>query len=863
MKKPIKFGKYLLLERINIGGMAEVFKAKSFGVEGFEKMLAIKRILPNIAEDEEFITMFIDEAKIAVQLNHANIAQIYDLGKIDISYFIALEFINGKDLRTIWDRHKKRGLLMPIPMSVYIMSRACEGLDYAHRKKDAGGRDLNIVHRDVSPQNVLISFEGEVKVIDFGIAKAANKASKTQAGILKGKFGYMSPEQVRGLPLDRRSDIFSAGIILYELLTGERLFVGESDFSTLEKVRNVEILPPSTYNRKIPDALEKIVLRALSKDPDDRYQSSYDMQEELQRFLILNKTNFARKDLANYMKRAFKADIERALARQAAFQKVRPEDAIEEGSASSQTAPGVPPGKPNRPAAPPTKPNQPGGRPAARPAPPGRPAPPSPPPPLAPQKPMPEVFMGDDDDEDDDIETVVFDPRAAAEPPQPQAPKAPGARPDQPGRSQVGSGPRQQPARRPAPPMVMLDSEPSEETITAPGGLARPSMTNTPTDDYELEPFSTGESTAAHDMPPPKKRSMLNLVIVILALVAVVIVGLAVFKFLQQKGFLGGGVSLQVQVTPPDATLFLDNGMVGDFSPHTIPDVSPGDHIIQAKRENYKDHQETIKIVSGEAAKVNIAMSFIPGALELTIEPADCSVEMDGELVGKKSPIRKDDILPGDAHKFTIASPGYQTETFEWKFEPKKTLTKKIILKDILFELDLESDPSGATIYLNDEKQGRTPMPIKGLKAAKQYRLRVTHPRYPDWESTIFYREGEAVQKVMARMSKATGAAPKPSDPGSKVAVKTDPKPKPKVKPKPTPKPRVRKPKGTGLLKLNSTPWGKVWIDGKDIKASTPLINYKLPAGKHKITIHFSTGEVKTVTVVIKANETVKKIVRK
>ena len=221
MKKPAKFGKYWLLERINVGGMAEVFKAKSYGVEGFEKLIAIKRILPSIAEDEDFITMFIDEAKIAVQLNHANIAQIFDLGKIDESYFIALEFVHGKDLRTIWDRHKRRGLRLPIPMSVYVISRVLEGLDYAHRKKNAGGEELNIVHRDVSPQNVLVAYEGEVKIIDFGIAKAANKASKTQAGILKGKFGYMSPEQVRGLPLDRRADIFSAGIILYELLTGE------------------------------------------------------------------------------------------------------------------------------------------------------------------------------------------------------------------------------------------------------------------------------------------------------------------------------------------------------------------------------------------------------------------------------------------------------------------------------------------------------------------------------------------------------------------------------------------------------------------------------------------------------------------
>ncbi len=154
---------------------------------------------------------------------------------------------------------------MPIAQACFVTMKVCEGLDYAHNKRDQTGRELNLVHRDVSPQNVLVSFEGEVKLIDFGIAKAAGKGSKTQAGILKGKFGYMSPEQVRGLPIDRRSDVFSCGIVLYELLTGERLFVGESDFSTLEKVRNVEILPPTTYNRSIPDELERIVLKALAQ----------------------------------------------------------------------------------------------------------------------------------------------------------------------------------------------------------------------------------------------------------------------------------------------------------------------------------------------------------------------------------------------------------------------------------------------------------------------------------------------------------------------------------------------------------------------------------------------------------------------
>jgi serine/threonine protein kinase len=309
LNKPIPFGKYYLLERINVGGMAEVFKAKTVGVEGFERIVALKRILPSIAEDEEFITMFIDEAKIAVQLQHANIAQIFDLGKVDDSYFIALEYVNGRDLRGIFDDLRKQGQVMPMPQVCHLIMQLCEGLDYAHNKRDAQGRDLNLVHRDVSPQNVLISYEGEVKLIDFGIAKAAGKASKTQAGILKGKFGYMSPEQVRGLPIDRRSDIFALGIVLYEMLTSERLFIGESDFSTLEKVRNVEIIPPSSFNSDIPDKLERIVLKALEKNVEDRYQNAIDLHDDLQMFMHSVGLFASRKDLSAWMKRTFAADI--------------------------------------------------------------------------------------------------------------------------------------------------------------------------------------------------------------------------------------------------------------------------------------------------------------------------------------------------------------------------------------------------------------------------------------------------------------------------------------------------------------------------------------------------------------------------
>ena len=322
-RQPIPFGKYLLLDRVNIGGMAEVWRAKTFGAGGFERIVAIKRILPNIAEDEEFISMFLDEAKITVQLNHANIAQIHELNNLSNSYFIAMEYVSGKDLRAVFDRCRKRGEPAPIPLTCYAIAQCCEGLDYAHRAKDRQGRDMSIVHRDVSPQNALVSYDGEVKVIDFGIAKAAGKATKTQAGILKGKFGYMSPEQIRGLPLDGRSDIFAMGVCLYEMLTGERLFVGDSDFSVLEKVRKVEVLPPSHFNRKIPEQLERIVMKALAKDVDDRYQHAGELGEDLRGFMYSTGNAFARKDLAAFMKATFAEDYEKEKARIAEYAEVK------------------------------------------------------------------------------------------------------------------------------------------------------------------------------------------------------------------------------------------------------------------------------------------------------------------------------------------------------------------------------------------------------------------------------------------------------------------------------------------------------------------------------------------------------------
>jgi len=265
--------------------MAEVYLARTGSIEGFEKRLALKMIHPKFSEDSRFIEMFIEEAKIAVQLNHANIGQIFDLGRIGQTYYIAMEFIDGADIHRILKRSRDVGRPLPIESICWVGACLAAGLDYAHHRQDAQGHPLEIVHRDVSPQNVLVSFTGDVKIVDFGIAKAAVRARETEAGVIKGKFSYMSPEQARGEAIDHRSDIYSAGILLHEMLCGQTVFAGDNVADLLEKVRRAKVTPPSLLRPETPPALERTILQALAKRPRDRHGSALEMHRELSRLL--------------------------------------------------------------------------------------------------------------------------------------------------------------------------------------------------------------------------------------------------------------------------------------------------------------------------------------------------------------------------------------------------------------------------------------------------------------------------------------------------------------------------------------------------------------------------------------------------
>jgi len=302
---PEVFGKYYLVDKIAVGGMAEIFKAKTFSHGGFEKLLVIKRILSHLSENDDFVNMFIDEAKISVSLQHSAIVQIYDFGKIQDNYFIAMEWIDGKDVKQILRKLASRRKLLPEEFAVYIAHETCKALDFAHKKTDLKDRPLGIIHRDVSPSNLLVSYDGENKIADFGIAKAQFSAYNTKDGVLKGKFEYMSPEQARGEPLTPSSDIFSAGIILYEMLTGRRLFKTESELATLEKVKACDIEPPSSLNPNIPPRLDELVMRALAKEPADRYHDAGEFQGALLEYMYPSTPTVTQKSLSLFMRELF------------------------------------------------------------------------------------------------------------------------------------------------------------------------------------------------------------------------------------------------------------------------------------------------------------------------------------------------------------------------------------------------------------------------------------------------------------------------------------------------------------------------------------------------------------------------------
>jgi serine/threonine protein kinase len=902
LKKPVPFGKYYLLERINVGGMAEVFKAKTFGVEGFERLLAVKRILPNIAEDEEFITMFIDEAKIAVQLQHANIAQIFDLGKVDESYFIALEYVNGRDLRSIFDRMRSRGEALPIALACHVMMQICEGLDYAHNKRDGQGRELHLIHRDISPQNVLIGYDGEVKLIDFGIAKAAGKASTTQAGILKGKFGYMSPEQVRGLPIDKRSDIFAVGIVLYELLTGERLFVGETDFSTLEKVRNVEIVPPSSYNKKIPQELERLMMKALARDPEDRYSNAIDLHDDLQSFLYSIGEFYSRKDLAGWMKKTFAAEIEEDNAKIEQYRQIAaPVGASNEVSRRAAVA-----GAGSRVGAPPAPSNK-----------------------DSKNDKNVSSAMGWDDEE---LDTQIFDKtdesapdktveqsaadlffedddRTVANEPPPDILEQ--ARPPD-----ILATPR--PQRKPTAPLRTLSEDigltPPPLTPPKPPMPRRPTLTGVP-----ATPLRSPTRPLASLPPPPVppspprttpaqlRRSGLNLPP---AQLAAPPTPSSTLPYAQQPpGMFAHPAAAPLPPPPPPLMPAPMPPPRQTFpQPHQAPaPFGTGNFSDELSRGRSKGGGGFLKVAivlllaAGGSGAYWYMTTTKPGRMEITTVPADATVLVDNTKVGDHSPVSLE-RSPGP-YTVSVTRDGYVRNDQNVEVHAGQPLPLTVTLEpspDTGFELT--SEPPGGLVWLDGApiqgaagQQARTD--FRAFRIAPGHHLLEIkgENRFKPWRQDVEVEPG-AIQKVHAMLipaagssgSTTAGSGKTPSHPEAAVAPPPPAPPAPHdVPPSPSPSksaethealvapsppssphvPRHKKahdvglddsgdgaaasadddnssPKGDCSMTVNSVPWSEVWIDGKNTSQHTPVVDFKIPCGKHKLAFKRSDMQI-------------------
>lgn len=290
--------RYRPLFKLDSGGMAEVYVAEAESMAGFKKKVAIKRILPSLLKDERFVRMFLDEARLSLHLSHANIVTVFDIGKSSSTYFIVMEYVEGINLKGILQEFARRGVTFPVHLAVWLLNEVLKGLDYAHHLRDPeSGRKLGIVHRDISPPNILVSWNGEVKLVDFGLAKASTQLESTDPGVVKGKFSYLSPEAASGLDVDARADIFAVGILAYEMLTSRRLFLGETDYQTVQLVRNAEVPSLAAQNPEVTPELEAIIRKALARDVDQRYQKASEFADDLLGFLFSRSLKVSARDL--------------------------------------------------------------------------------------------------------------------------------------------------------------------------------------------------------------------------------------------------------------------------------------------------------------------------------------------------------------------------------------------------------------------------------------------------------------------------------------------------------------------------------------------------------------------------------------
>lgn len=902
---PQQFGKYVLQDRIAIGGMAEIFRARAPGLGGFQKTLAIKRLHPRYSDDQDFIRMLVDEARIAVQLSHSNIGQIFDLDREEGLVYIAMEFIDGRDLYRVLKRLAEHDGKIPIEAAVFVAMEMCAGLDYAHRKAMVDGTPLQIIHRDISPQNILVSWEGEVKIVDFGIAKAAMRAFETESGVIKGKFYYMSPEQARGDQLDHRTDIFSTGICLYEMLTGTTLYREEDDVTLLSRVRRAEIDPPTTIRGDIPLDLERIVMKALARDPRRRYQSAHRFQMALSSFLYSLGRPYNRVQLGHFVRDLFQVDqphpdLDVEVAYHDRF--ISRVDYLEDGaSLSSSLMDGngastaivrereaVVPAAPGHVQV--ALPHRGGGVYAHDPyaestlfesgefedgptraesTPFGN---------GADGAPALTVYPANAVDLDDDEETLALprkDIRAAL------ADLAAG-----------GNG------SLVAPPGHLPETSPFPGPIppSPPRGHGLAEIEELPSSEFDLE-MHTGMVTGVYNEPtritelekgaapegPADGVIVRESVFMPAATDAVPLVYKGIFALgLCVILMLGGAISTlaAVLIDKAGGPAAADETVVAAVDAPGEPETAP-------------------KADTPPPAPVKREMEI------LVTGPDAASVSMGGKRVDTvSSRAAFQDLEVDKTYTLEVSAPNWAPYQSEFVLASDTPSPVQVELRPRVGQLEIISDPPGAAILVGERRfAAPTPATLRELPRTKKFEIRLELEGYESWTEGVEWEDAERdLKKLEVRLVKlgtdpvadAAGdpiadanpraAAPPRSDPPVVVAVKSTKQPsrtdarEAKRKREARREARLEKERrrkerdrarreardrrsprdtpagGSGYISVNARPWGQVWVDGRRAANETPLIKYRVASGYHTVTVKFPTlgGRKKTKRVFVK-----------
>ncbi|MEE2785761.1 MAG: serine/threonine-protein kinase [Myxococcota bacterium] len=865
-----QFGRYVLLERVAVGGMAEIFRAKAPGLGGFEKILAIKRLHPRYSQDEDFIDMLIDEARITVELSHTNIGQIFDLGQVEDHYFIAMEFIDGRDVYRLMRKLREQRDRMPIEAAAYIAAESCAGLDFAHRKKDNQGQPLHIVHRDVSPQNILVSFEGEVKIVDFGIAKATHRAYQTGAGIIKGKVYCMSPEQARGEVLDHRTDIFSLGIVLYEMVTGELVYRDDDDVTLLSQVRKADIRPPSTLRPEIPSRLEQIIMRSLARERGDRYPSAQHMQRDLQRFLASYDANFGRIKLSKYMRSVFDADAQSDLSAEREAVKVAAEPLVDAEALVSIAS---------------FDEND--------------------------DRTVTEGDLSDASDSVDELPSDLFeivesghmapDVSESALSPSLQEPSADEFFEEEPtrtfdrGTNQYESEPSpseirrakpvQQPAVDPEPPRMNEAYRGRQERAAV--GLGRssnerrnPSMDvvrqgaapadfqSQPTAVFDEDIHEQGPQVAARPVPfraparaepdPPRAPASL--------------VWLSRLAEIDRKWlYLAAVMSVIFVLFLGLTTILVNRGEPEPFekSAPTVEvraakmvdkrEASTGAPTVVAPSSTDRLPQATNRAPSRQrSANQPGASPALPsrGTVHIVSQPNGARVRIDGAWVPEMTPTRQV-VSSGRPVQIHIRHQKYQAYDQDVRVRPGEEVAINAVLQPLYGTIQIESIPSNALIIANSQERGRTPSTLSRLLLDQPVRIKLmkdgwkSHEEVINWDDGTERRHRDVTVKLESLQR----------DPPPTVTRRANRRARRSRKRTPIRRPPPPRPAGRGRLSVVSRPWGAIYVNDRMVHPEGPLIGHELRAGTHRVYVCFRGNQQDCTSprrVTIRANQNAK-----